>query len=137
MKQETDLELLGRQIAEESAFIDRVREVLASTIIGQGAVIDRVIIALLANGHLLLEGVPGLAKTLIVRTFASAMNLSFHRIQFTPDMLPADLIGTMIYNPKTMEFYPRMGPVFANVILADEINRSPAKVQSALLEAMQ
>ena len=137
MKQETELETLGREIVEESAFIDRAREVLSTTIIGQSAVIDKVIIALLANGHLLLEGVPGLAKTLIVRTFAAAMNLSFHRIQFTPDMLPADLIGTMIYNPKTMEFHPRRGPVFANVILADEINRSPAKVQSALLEAMQ
>ncbi|HWR00504.1 MAG TPA: MoxR family ATPase [Chlorobaculum sp.] len=137
MKQETDLEALGREIVQESAFLDRTRDVLSTTIIGQKRVIDRVLIALLANGHLLLEGVPGLAKTLIVRTFATAMNLTFHRIQFTPDMLPADLIGTMIYNPKTMEFHPRKGPVFANVILADEINRSPAKVQSALLEAMQ
>ncbi|MCE1273028.1 MAG: AAA family ATPase, partial [Chlorobiales bacterium] len=115
MKQETELEALGREIAGEAVFIDRVREVLASRIIGQRAVVDRVLIAMLANGHLLLEGVPGLAKTLIVRTFASAMNLSFRRIQFTPDMLPADLIGTMIYNPKEMEFYPRKGPVFANV----------------------
>ncbi|MBN1928102.1 MAG: MoxR family ATPase [Chlorobiaceae bacterium] len=137
MRQDTELETLGRQIAEHSVFIDRARQALSATVIGQSAVIDRVFIALLANGHLLLEGVPGLAKTLIVRTFAAAMNLSFHRIQFTPDMLPADLIGTMIYNPKTMEFHPRKGPVFANVILADEINRSPAKVQSALLEAMQ
>jgi MoxR-like ATPase len=137
VKQETELEALGREIAGEAAFIDRVREVLATRIIGQRAVVDRVLIAMLANGHLLLEGVPGLAKTLIVRTFAAAMNLSFRRIQFTPDMLPADLIGTMIYNPREMEFHPRKGPVFANVILADEINRSPAKVQSALLEAMQ
>ena len=137
MRQETELEALGREIAQESVFLDSAREALASRIIGQKGVIDRVLIALLANGHLLLEGVPGLAKTLIVRTFASAMNLSFRRIQFTPDMLPADLIGTMIYNPKEMEFHPRKGPVFANVILADEINRSPAKVQSALLEAMQ
>ena len=137
MKQETELEALGREIAQESVFLDTARDALSSRIIGQKGVIDRVLIALLANGHLLLEGVPGLAKTLIVRTFASAMDLSFRRIQFTPDMLPADLIGTMIYNPKEMEFHPRKGPVFSNVILADEINRSPAKVQSALLEAMQ
>ncbi len=137
MRQETELEALGREIVEESVMLERAREVLSTRIIGQKAVIDRVFIALLANGHLLLEGVPGLAKTLIVRTFAAAMNMTFRRIQFTPDMLPADLIGTMIYNPKEMEFYPRKGPVFANVILADEINRSPAKVQSALLEAMQ
>ncbi len=136
-KQETELEALAREIEQESAMLDRARQALASRIIGQKSIVDRVFIALLANGHLLLEGVPGLAKTLIVRTFAAAMDLSFRRIQFTPDMLPADLIGTMIYNPKEMEFYPRKGPVFANVILADEINRSPAKVQSALLEAMQ
>jgi MoxR-like ATPase len=137
MKQAAELESLSREIEQASAFIDRARQSFSGRIVGQKAVIERVIIALLANGHILLEGVPGLAKTLIVRTFASAMNLTFHRIQFTPDMLPADLIGTMIYNPKDMEFYPRKGPVFANVILADEINRSPAKVQSALLEAMQ
>jgi MoxR-like ATPase len=137
MKQAAELEALGREIEQASAFLGKAREALATRIVGQHAVIDRVFIALLANGHILLEGVPGLAKTLIVRTFASAMNLSFHRIQFTPDMLPADLIGTMIYNPKEMTFYPRKGPLFANVILADEINRSPAKVQSALLEAMQ
>jgi MoxR-like ATPase len=137
MQQGTDLDALGREIVQASAFLDRAREALSARIIGQKGVIDRVFVALLADGHLLLEGVPGLAKTLIVRTFAAAMNLTFHRIQFTPDMLPADLIGTLIYNPKEMEFYPRKGPVFANVILADEINRSPAKVQSALLEAMQ
>ena len=137
MQQGTDLEALGREIVQASAFLDRARAALSARIIGQKGVIDRVFVALLADGHLLLEGVPGLAKTLIVRTFAAAMNLTFHRIQFTPDMLPADLIGTLIYNPKEMEFYPRKGPVFANVILADEINRSPAKVQSALLEAMQ
>jgi MoxR-like ATPase len=137
MKYADELEILSSEIKQASLFLDSARESFSRRIVGQKAVVERVLIALLANGHILLEGVPGLAKTLIVRTFASVMNLRFHRIQFTPDMLPADLIGTMIYNPKTMEFYPRRGPVFANVILADEINRSPAKVQSALLEAMQ
>ncbi|WP_076793051.1 MoxR family ATPase [Chlorobium sp. KB01] len=137
MQYAVELEELGRQISEASRFLEKAEEQLSRRIIGQKEVIQRVFIALLVNGHILLEGVPGLAKTLIIRTFAAAMNLKFQRIQFTPDMLPADLIGTMIYNPKDMEFYPRKGPVFANVILADEINRSPAKVQSALLEAMQ
>ncbi|ACD91318.1 ATPase associated with various cellular activities AAA_3 [Chlorobium limicola DSM 245] len=137
MQQAAGLEELGREIAVASVFLDRAEEQISRRIIGQKEVIRRVFIALLANGHILLEGVPGLAKTLIVRTFASAMNLQFQRIQFTPDMLPADLVGTMVYNPKDMEFLPRQGPLFANVILADEINRSPAKVQSALLEAMQ
>ncbi len=137
MQQAAGLEELGREIAVASVFLDRAEEQISRRIIGQKEVIRRVFIALLANGHILLEGVPGLAKTLIVRTFASAMNLQFQRIQFTPDMLPADLVGTMVYNPKDMEFHPRQGPLFANVILADEINRSPAKVQSALLEAMQ
>ncbi|MBM3162855.1 MAG: MoxR family ATPase [Chlorobi bacterium] len=137
MQHAAGLEELGREIAAASAFLDRAEEQIASRIIGQKEVIRRVFIALLAGGHILLEGVPGLAKTLIVRTFAAAMDLRFQRIQFTPDMLPADLVGTMVYNPKDMEFHPRQGPVFANVILADEINRSPAKVQSALLEAMQ
>ncbi|MBM3422009.1 MAG: MoxR family ATPase [Chlorobi bacterium] len=131
------LEELGREIAESSVFLDRAAEQISSCIIGQKEVVRRVFIALLAGGHILLEGVPGLAKTLIVRSFAASMNLQFRRIQFTPDMLPADLVGTMVYNPRDMEFHPRQGPVFANVILADEINRSPAKVQSALLEAMQ
>ncbi|MEE9903835.1 MAG: MoxR family ATPase [Chlorobium sp.] len=131
------LEELGREIAESSVFLDRAAEQISSCIIGQKEVVRRVFIALLAGGHILLEGVPGLAKTLIVRSFAASMNLQFRRIQFTPDMLPADLVGTMVYNPGDMEFHPRQGPVFANVILADEINRSPAKVQSALLEAMQ
>jgi MoxR-like ATPase len=137
MQHAVELEELGARIREASRFIEKSQEQLSRKIIGQQEVIQRIFIALLVNGHILLEGVPGLAKTLIIRTFASAMNLKFQRIQFTPDMLPADLIGTMIYNPKDMEFYPRKGPVFANVILADEINRSPAKVQSALLEAMQ
>ena len=137
MKHDAELQELTGQIAEASAFLDRVAQLLSERVIGQGKVLERVFIALLVNGHILLEGVPGLAKTLIVKTFASALNLAFQRIQFTPDMLPADLVGTMVYNPKEMDFYPRKGPVFANIILADEINRSPAKVQSALLEAMQ
>lgn len=137
MKHDAELQNLTGEITGASAFLDKTAELLSERIIGQKKVLERVFIALLANGHVLLEGVPGLAKTLIVRTFASAMNLAYRRIQFTPDMLPADLVGTMVYNPKEMEFYPRQGPVFANIILADEINRSPAKVQSALLEAMQ
>ncbi len=137
MQLAVELEELGTQIIEASSFLEHAEKELSLRIIGQRDVIRRVFIAMLVNGHILLEGVPGLAKTLIVSTFAAAMNLKFQRIQFTPDMLPADLVGTMIYNPKDLEFYPRKGPVFANVILADEINRSPAKVQSALLEAMQ
>ncbi len=137
MQHAVELEELEGQIIEASRFLELAEEQLACRVVGQLEVIRRVFIAMLVNGHILLEGVPGLAKTLIISTVASVMNLKFQRIQFTPDMLPADLIGTMIYNPKDMEFYPRKGPVFANVILADEINRSPAKVQSALLEAMQ
>ncbi|MEI6847795.1 MAG: MoxR family ATPase [Chlorobiaceae bacterium] len=137
MQHAVELSELGMQIIEASRFLEKAQEQLSLRVIGQKEVIRRIFIAMLVNGHVLLEGVPGLAKTLIIRTFAAAMNLKFQRIQFTPDMLPADLIGTMIYNPKDMEFYPRKGPVFANVILADEINRAPAKVQSALLEAMQ
>ena len=137
MQHAVELEELGMRITEASHFLEKAEEQLSRRVIGQHDVIRRIFIAMLVNGHVLLEGVPGLAKTLIIRTFAAAMNLKFQRIQFTPDMLPADLIGTMIYNPKDLEFYPRKGPVFANVILADEINRSPAKVQSALLEAMQ
>ncbi|HEY8504573.1 MAG TPA: AAA family ATPase, partial [Gemmataceae bacterium] len=106
-------------------------------IVGQRRLIDRLLIGLLTNGHLLLEGVPGLAKTLAVRTLARTLRLKFHRVQFTPDLLPADLIGTQIYNPRTGEFTVKKGPIFGNVILADEINRAPAKVQSALLEAME
>ena len=137
MQHDADIEDLTRKIRDASAFVGRAGAVLDQHIVGQKRVLERVFIALLGNGHMLLEGVPGLAKTLIVRTFAALFNLSFQRIQFTPDMLPADLSGTMIYNPREMEFSPRKGAVFANVILADEINRSPAKVQSALLEAMQ
>ena len=137
MQHAVELEELGAEIVDASSFLERAEAELSLRIIGQRDVIRRIFIAMLVNGHILLEGVPGLAKTLIISTAAAAMNLKFQRIQFTPDMLPADLVGTMIYNPKDMEFYPRKGPVFANIILADEINRSPAKVQSALLEAMQ
>lgn len=137
MQPAAKLEELGRLIRDASGFLEKAEQQLALKVVGQQEVIMRVFIAMLVNGHILLEGVPGLAKTLIISTVAAVMNLRFQRIQFTPDMLPADLVGTMIYNPKDMEFYPRKGPVFANVILADEINRSPAKVQSALLEAMQ
>jgi len=137
MQHAVELEELGAEINDASRFLEQAEVLLSQRIVGQLEVIRRVFISMLVNGHILLEGVPGLAKTLIISTVASVMNLKFQRIQFTPDMLPADLIGTMIYNPKDMEFYPRKGPVFANVILADEINRSPAKVQSALLEAMQ
>src|SRR4051794_32984209 len=110
---------------------------IGKVIIGQRKLIERLLIGLLTGGHLLLEGVPGLAKTLTIRTLAQAMELSFHRIQFTPDLLPADVIGTQIFNPRSGEFTVKRGPVFANLVLADEINRAPAKVQSALLEAMQ
>ena len=137
MKHDAALQELTVRITEAALFLDTVSKLLSERVVGQRKVLERVFIALLANGHILLEGVPGLAKTLIVRTFSSALDLAFQRIQFTPDMLPADLVGTMIYNPKEMDFYPRKGPVFANIILADEINRTPAKVQSALLEAMQ
>ncbi|ANT65870.1 magnesium chelatase ATPase subunit D [Prosthecochloris sp. CIB 2401] len=124
-------------IARRGAFVGRIREWLALRVVGQSDVVDKVAIALLCNAHILLEGVPGLAKTLLVRTFAEALDLSFQRLQFTPDMLPADLTGTMVYHPRDMEFSARKGPLFAQVVLADEINRAPAKVQSALLEAME
>lgn len=132
-----DVKQIGARVAEESALLIRIREEMGRVIVGQEALIDRLLIALLCNNHVLIEGVPGLAKTLTVTTLAKCMNATFHRIQFTPDLLPADVVGTMIYNPKTGEFTTKRGPVFANIILADEINRAPAKVQSALLEAMQ
>ena len=134
---DTGITAINEKVKEESAFIAPLRAELEKVIVGQRYLLDRLIIGMLANGHLLLEGVPGLAKTLAVKTLASALNVSFHRIQFTPDLLPADLVGTQVYNPKTGDFGTRKGPVFANLILADEINRAPAKVQSALLEAMQ
>jgi MoxR-like ATPase len=132
-----DMEALTKRIETESAFIDDIRKELDKVIIGQRYMIDRLLVGLLTNGHVLLEGVPGLAKTLTVSSLAQVLDTAFQRIQFTPDLLPADLIGTLIYNQKEAEFLVKKGPIFANIILADEINRSPAKVQSALLEAMQ
>lgn len=132
-----DIREINEKIQQESAFIDLLNIEIAKKIVGQKQMIERLFVALLANGHILLEGVPGLAKTLAIKTIASAIDAKFSRIQFTPDLLPADLIGTMIYNQKKEEFTMRLGPIFANLILADEINRAPAKVQSALLEAMQ
>ena len=127
-----------REIVEkELAVLNQVREEIGKVIVGQAALIERLLIALLCNNHVLIEGVPGLAKTLTITTLAKTIQASFQRIQFTPDLLPGDLIGTLIYNPKTGDFTTRKGPIFANIILADEINRAPAKVQSALLEAMQ
>ncbi|MFH1852367.1 MAG: MoxR family ATPase [Candidatus Neomarinimicrobiota bacterium] len=134
---EFSLSEINERIARESAFVDDLKRALRQVIVGQSELIDKIIISLLANGHILLEGVPGLAKTLTVKTLAQAINTHFQRIQFTPDMLPADLIGTLIYDQKSGGFKTRKGPIFANIILGDEINRSPAKVQSALLEAMQ
>ena len=128
---------LNDRIQQESAFVDLLTMEMNKVIVGQKSLIENLMIGLLANGHILLEGVPGLAKTLAINTLASAVDAKFNRIQFTPDLLPADLIGTMIYSQKTESFQIKKGPVFANFVLADEINRSPAKVQSALLEAMQ
>ncbi|MCE1188608.1 MAG: AAA family ATPase [Ignavibacteria bacterium] len=132
-----DINALNEKIKQESAFIDLLMNELSKTIVGQKAMVERLIVGLLGNGHVLLEGVPGLAKTLAIKSLASAMKAKFQRIQFTPDLLPADLIGTQIYNQKDGNFFIKKGPIFANFILADEINRAPAKVQSALLEAMQ
>ncbi len=132
-----DIKAINEKIHRESAFIDILQMEIGKVIVGQKNMVERLMIGLLANGHILLEGVPGLAKTLSVKTLASAIKAKFQRIQFTPDLLPADLVGTMIYNQKEGSFQTKKGPVFANFILADEINRSPAKVQSALLEAMQ
>lgn len=134
---EADIKLLNETIKKESEFIDLLTLELDKVIVGQKHMLERLLIGLLADGHILLEGVPGLAKTLAIKSLASAIDAKFSRIQFTPDLLPADLLGTLIYSQKNEEFVVRKGPVFANFILADEINRSPAKVQSALLEAMQ
>ena len=132
-----DIEVIQQKIRQESAFVERLQAEVGNVIVGQKTMVERLLIGLLADGHVLMEGVPGLAKTLTVRTLARAIDTTFRRIQFTPDLLPADLIGTLVYDPKDQEFKTRRGPIFANIILADEINRSPAKVQSALLEAMQ
>ncbi|MCX7744522.1 MAG: MoxR family ATPase [Flavobacteriales bacterium] len=133
----TDIRLINEKIQEQSAFIDILLTELDKVIIGQKYMVERLLIGLLSNGHILLEGVPGLAKTLAIKSLAQTIDAQFSRIQFTPDLLPADLIGTVIYNQKKEEFSVKKGPIFANFILADEINRAPAKVQSALLEAMQ
>ncbi len=133
----TDIQQIQSRVETESTFVQRLVGQISSVIVGQRYLIDRLLIGILSNGHILIEGVPGLAKTLSVKTLSDAIQAKFQRIQFTPDLLPADLIGTMIYNPQTAEFSVKKGPVFANIILADEINRAPAKVQSALLEAMQ
>ncbi|MEA1971924.1 MAG: MoxR family ATPase [Candidatus Cloacimonadota bacterium] len=132
-----DIQTINQKVVENSPIINNILSETTKVIVGQKYMLKRILIGLLANGHILLEGVPGLAKTLAVNTVANTIDASFKRIQFTPDLLPADLIGTMIYNQKTSEFVSKKGPIFANFVLADEINRAPAKVQSALLEAMQ
>src|SRR5437660_3599623 len=132
-----NIQEINHLVGELRAKLDPLYRELEKVIVGQRVMIDRLLVGLLTGGHILLEGVPGLAKTLAVRTLAQGLRLSFHRIQFTPDLLPADVIGTQIFNPRTGEFSIKRGPVFANCVLADEINRAPAKVQSALLEAMQ
>jgi len=132
-----DIKAINEKIQRESAFVDILQAEIGKVIVGQKYMVERLLVGLLSNGHILLEGVPGLAKTLSVKTLAAAIQAKFQRIQFTPDLLPADLVGTLVYNQKDGSFQTKKGPIFANFILADEINRSPAKVQSALLEAMQ
>ncbi len=137
MQPSLDIEALNKQIYIESEFVERLRTETSKVIVGQDRMMERLLLGLLTKGHVLLEGLPGLAKTLAIKTLANAVHGKFSRIQFTPDLLPADIIGTLIYNPSESDFKVRKGPIFANFILADEINRAPAKVQSALLEAMQ
>ncbi len=132
-----DIKAINEKIIKESEFVDKITAEVGKVIVGQNYMIERLLIGLLSNGHILLEGVPGLAKTLTVKTLSNTIKTNFQRIQFTPDLLPADLLGTLIYDPKQSAFVTKKGPIFSNLILADEINRSPAKVQSALLEAMQ
>ncbi len=132
-----DISTMNQQVQKESIFLQDLKREISKVIVGQDALLEKMLVALLADGHVLIEGVPGLAKTLAVKTLAQAIQAQFSRIQFTPDLLPADITGTLIFNPKDNVFYPKRGPIFANFVLADEINRSPAKVQSALLEAMQ
>jgi len=134
---QSELRVINEMVMAESGFIDRITSEVGKVIVGQKGMVERILIGLLTGGHVLLEGVPGLAKTLTVSTVCDAVDLSFSRLQFTPDLLPADIMGTVIYNPHSGEFSAKKGPVFANLVLADEINRAPAKVQSALLEAMQ
>jgi len=133
----TSVDTIRRNVEAQAQFLGRLRHEISQIIVGQQYMIDRLLVGILANGHVLIEGVPGLAKTTAVKTLATALDLKFSRIQFTPDLLPADLLGTLVYNPKDGAFTTKKGPVFGNIILADEINRAPAKVQSALLEAMQ
>src|SRR5213596_2856256 len=133
----TGITAINEEVQQASAFVRPLFTEIAKVVIGQAYLVERLVIGLLANGHVLLEGVPGLAKTLSVKSLANGLNVKFSRLQFTPDMLPADVIGTQIYNPQSGAFTTRRGPIFANLVLADEINRAPAKVQSALLEAMQ
>lgn len=134
---ETSIQEITDSVRASSTWVRPLRDEIANTIVGQTGLIDRLLVALLGNGHVLLEGVPGLAKTLSLKTLAAATRAQFHRLQFTPDMLPADIVGTLIYNPQESGFVTKHGPIFANLVLADEVNRAPAKVQSALLEAMQ
>ena len=137
MEKPANMDKLNEFIKTESAFLEKLKSATATVIVGQAQMLDRLLIGLLTKGHILLEGMPGLAKTLAIKTLADAVDAHFSRIQFTPDLLPADVVGTTIYNPTLAEFTVRKGPIFANFVLADEINRAPAKVQSALLEAMQ
>jgi MoxR-like ATPase len=132
-----DVRVINELVQQQSAFVDKLTAEVGKVIVGQKAMVERILIGLLTGGHVLLEGVPGLAKTLTVKTLADALSMRFQRIQFTPDLLPADIVGTVIYNQARSEFVSKKGPIFANLVLADEINRAPAKVQSALLEAMQ
>jgi MoxR-like ATPase len=132
-----DIRVINELVKRESAFVEDVMREISRAVVGQREMVHRILVAILTGGHILLEGVPGLAKTLTVNTVAESLKMQFSRIQFTPDLLPADIVGTMIYRPQTTEFVARKGPIFANLVLADEINRAPAKVQSALLEAMQ
>ena len=132
-----EIEKITQRVKNENAFVDLIKQEISSTIVGQEKLIERIIISFMTGGHILLEGLPGLAKTLTIRAFVKSINTDFMRIQFTPDLLPADLTGTQIYNPKELDFFIRKGPIFTNILLADEINRAPAKVQSALLQAME
>jgi len=137
MEFDIDIQALNQQISLESAFVEDLNKATSKVIVGQKYMMQRLLLGLLADGHILLEGLPGLAKTLAIKTLASAIDVKYKRIQFTPDLLPSDVVGTMIYNPAKLDFFVSKGPIFSNFILADEINRAPAKVQSALLEAMQ
>ena len=132
-----DIDQIKDSIEHESKFIQDIRDSIQKVIIGQDDLIEKLLLAILSDGHILLEGVPGLAKTLIIKSLAQILDIKFQRLQFTPDLLPADILGTLIYNPKESSFEVKKGPIFANIILADEINRSPAKVKSSLIEEMQ